>query len=69
MKLDFQKSPSSDLVDLIWDETKKKRPGNEIAVPMVPRINVEAVYEEDHYFPKQNFEFSNGFNPTTLFFQ
>ena len=24
---------------------------------------------EDNYFPKQNFEFSNGFNPTTSFFQ
>lgn len=57
MKLDFQKSRSS---DLIWGEPKKKRPGDEIAVPMVPRINVEAVYDEDNYFPKENFEFSNG---------
>ena len=57
MKLDFQKSRSS---DLIWGVTKKKRPGDEIAVPMVPRINVEAVYDEDNYFPKENFEFSNG---------
>ena len=56
MKLDFQKSRSS---DLIWGETKKKRPGDEIAVPMVPRINVEAVYDEVNYFPKENFEFSN----------
>lgn len=67
MKLDFQKSRSS---DLIWGETKKKRPGDEIAVPMVPRINVEAVYDEEIIFQRKTSNFLMvRFNPTSLFFQ
>ena len=34
--------------------------GDQVAVPMVPRINVEAVFDEDNYFPKEKFEFYNG---------